>query len=276
MIGRTVWRTTVLFLWTGVAGPAACGDDERTPEGDVGPPGQATSSTVALVPSPGRGAGQPDARLGFRAPEAGERFEEGEAVAVALRVSGYDLGRATPGGTDRGIARSSDGQHLHLVVNDEPYRAVYDTDGPVVLEGLAPGTHVLRAFPALDWHESVKSPGAFATRVIHVGDGEIERPPELDGPLLTYSRPVGEYRGAEADSVLVDFYLSGVRLSPEGFRVRVTLDEGSEWILTSWEPHLLMGLPEGDHTVRLQLLDPEGVPVPGELNRAERSIRIRR
>lgn len=276
MIGRKVWLTTALLLWIVGAGPAACGEGERTPDEDVGPPGQTTSSTVALVPSPDRGAGEPDARLGFRTPDEGARFEEGEAVQVALRVSGYDLGRPTPGGTDRGIARTSDGQHVHLVVNDEPYRAVYDTDEPVVLEGLPPGTHVLRAFPALDWHESVKSPGAFATRVIHVGDGEIERPPELDGPLLTYSRPVGEYRGAEADSVLVDFYLSGVRLSPEGFRVRLTLDEGSEWILTRWEPHLLVGLPEGEHTARLQLLNPDGVPVPGGLNRAERSIRIRR
>ena len=33
-------------------------------------------------------------------------------------------------------------------------------------------------------------------------------------PLLTYSRPKGEYTGAGAESIMVDFYLTNATLGP--------------------------------------------------------------
>ncbi|MGB7417267.1 MAG: hypothetical protein WA902_23935, partial [Thermosynechococcaceae cyanobacterium] len=36
------------------------------------------------------------------------------------------------------------GPHLHLFVDDQPYRAIYDIDEPWLLEDLEPGTHTLR------------------------------------------------------------------------------------------------------------------------------------
>ncbi|MFW5904744.1 MAG: hypothetical protein ACOCUZ_00870 [bacterium] len=275
------WAFALLGALSLAVGLAACGDDREGLGGSEDERSEAVASgRFQLVPSPDVGGEVADARLGFREPENGARFQPGEAVPVAFRLSGYELGVPTEGPGERGIARSDGGQHLHLVLNNEPYRAVYDADEGVVLQGLPEGTHVLRTFPGLDWHESVKAPGAFSSRVFQVGEGEIQPPEELTGPLLTYSRPVGEYEGAAADSILVDFHLSGVRLSPEGYRVRITVtppeEEPEQWILTRWEPHLLVGLPEGEHTVRVELLDPEGVPVPGALNGAERTIRVRR
>jgi hypothetical protein len=231
---------------------AGCGGDAPDPGAAPSDAPAAVGTTggaadLHLIPSPGTAPDAPDARMGFVAPEEGARFAEGEPVEVTMRLTGYDLHVPTPGGDDRGLARAPDGQHVHLILNDREYRAIYDLSEPVVFEDLPAGTHVLRVFPGRDWHESVKTPGAFAMRTFHVGDGDPAPPMDLEGPLLTYSRPVGEYAGAAADSILVDFYLSGVRLSPEGFRVRVEVDGVGEALINQWAPHLLVGLPDGDH-----------------------------
>ncbi len=253
------------FLWFLLVGAVGCADDPPDPP----------TAEFELVPSPEPAPEYPDARLGIALPEEGERFSEGEAVEVHLTLSGFEVGVATPEGEERGLARAGDGQHVHLILNNERYQAIYDVDGPVRFTGLPPGNHLLRAFPGTDWHESVKTPGAFALRTFHVGEGEREPVVQPDEPLLTYSRPVGEYAGADADSILVDFYLSGVRLSPEGYRVRLSIEGMGEALITEWTPHVLVGLPEGEHTLALELLDPDGMPVSGEFNRTERTITVR-
>lgn len=260
---------TLLLTATG------CGDADPEPLPDPRAPAVEQEAGLELVASPDVAPERPDARVGIASPEELGQFSEGDVVAVEFTLSGYQLDEPTPGGEERGLARAP-GQHLHVILNNEPYEAIYDISAPVEFEDLPAGTHHLRAFPGTDWHESVKSPGAFVHRVIQVGQGEVEPRVDPDTPLLTYSRPVGEYAGAEADSVLVDFYLTGARLSPDGYRVRVTVEGLGEAMIEDWAPHLLLDLPEGEHTVRLELLDPDGALVPGEFNRTERVISISR
>jgi hypothetical protein len=252
-----------------------CGTEDPAPVSDAPPPVVEAGAEFELVRSPDVAPERPDARVGIASPDEFERFDEGETVAVEFTLSGYQLEEETPGGAERGLARAP-GQHLHVILNNERYEAIYDISDPVEFDDLPAGTHHLRAFPGTDWHESVKSPGAFVHRVIQVGEGEVEPRADLDAPLLTYSRPVGEYSGADADSVLVDFYLSGARLSTDGYRVRIAVEGLGEAMIDDWAPYLLLGLPEGEHTVRLELLDPDGVLVPGEFNRTERTITISR
>src|SRR5690606_16954891 len=49
-------------------------------------------------------------------------------------------------------------------------------------------------------------------------------------PLLTYSRPKGEYKGADADPIMIDFWLIGGQLTGDGgqYRVRYSVDGRSE------------------------------------------------
>jgi hypothetical protein len=148
------------------------------------------------------------------------------------------------------------------VVNDRSYRAIYDISEPVMLDDLPAGTHVVRAFPGRDWHESVKAPGAFAQVAVVVGDGDAA---PFEGPTVVYSRPQGVYEGAAADSVLVDFYVDGVELSETATRLRLTLDGEQTFRITAWRPHLLVGLSAGEHTLRMELLDADGNAVPAPL-----------
>lgn len=201
------------------------------------------------------------------------------APSVELSVTGFEVGGATPGAGERGLALSEKGQHIHLILNNRPYQAVYDVSGPVELADapLEPGVHVLRAFASRQWHEGVKSADAFDITFFVVGDtapgaADVQPPYGPDEPMLTYSRPKGTYQGADADSILVDFHLRNAELGPDAHKVRLTVNDTVRWLLDDWAPHYLVGLSEGEHQIRLELMAVE--PVPGEFNSTERTITV--
>ena len=48
------------------------------------------------------------------------------------------------------------GPHLHVLLDNRTYQAVYDLSQPLIFKDLLPGTHTLRAFASRPWHESFK------------------------------------------------------------------------------------------------------------------------
>ena len=63
--------------------------------------------------------------------------------------------------------------------------------------------------------------------VFHVGNRTDTLHFDPHAPLLTYSRPKGDYNGADADHILLDFYLANIpgnQLSATGNRVRYSID----------------------------------------------------
>src|SRR5918912_1030056 len=82
-------------------------------------------------------------------------------------------------------------------------------------------------------------------------------------PLLTYSRPKGEYKGADADAIMIDFWLSNAKLQGDGgdYRVRYTVDGGDAKFIDKWAPIWLAGWTTGTHRVKLELVDKNGTPV---------------
>jgi len=248
---------------------AACGGDPEAP----GAPDAAAPGVAQLLVSPETAPDAPDARLRIIGPSDGDRFAEGEAIPVRFDLAGYELRVPTPTGDERGLARAPDGQHLHLVVNDRSYRAIYDIDEPVMIEDLPAGTHVIRAFPGRDWHESVKTEGAFDQVVIVVGDGDLET---FIGPTVVYSRPQGVYEGAQADSILLDFYVHGMELGDDSYQVLFTLNEEQTFRITTWQPYLLVGLPAGEHTLTMTVFDSLGERVESPFLPVERTFEVRR
>lgn len=245
----------------GGEGPAADGDEVRLVEG-----------TRAEAPAPAP-------TLEFEAPERGAALE-GDSLEVRLALEGFALGEPTPGSEARGLAMSDGGQHVHFIVDDRPYRALYGLDGPVQVGAgeLGPGLHLLRAFPSRQWHESVKSEGAFARTWVFLADTAGNEGVDPEAPMLTYSRPKGTYEGSAADSVMVDFYVTNAEIGPGAglHRVRLTVDDSLAWELTEWAPHYVLGLDDGTHTFRLELLTPDGSPVAGPHGAAEREIVVER
>lgn len=257
-----------------LGGVSACGDgrevEVRLPALDVAP-----RTTFRVIEAPDGRAEFSGTRLGISSPADGARLAVGDSLRVEFTLSGFALGPPDPEGPERGVARAPEGRHIRLLVGDQREVIVTDVTEPVYLRGLAPGTHHLRAVPVTEWFESVKVPGAFVHRIIQVGEGDPE-PEARDGPVLTAIRPRGEYRGAAADSILVDWHLAGVRLSEDGIRLRLTVEGLGRADLTRWVPYFLVGLPDGVHTIRLELVDEEGRRLPGPLTRAERVITVDR
>lgn len=270
---RTRATTPIALALALVAG---CGEPaERTDRTEETPAADARVQRVgelALVKGERSTPAFPEARLAIDAPRAGVVLPGG-TVEVTLDLRGFETGVPTPGADARGIARSPQGQHVHLILDNEPYRAIYETDRVIELADLSPGPHLLRAFPSRQWHESVKSPGAFAMTHFFVRDTANGLRLDPDAPLLTYSRPKGAYEGPDADSVMVDFYLTNATLG-EDHSVRLVVDDTIAFELDEWVPYYLVGLEEGEHEIGLQLLGPDGVPVPGEVNATERTITV--
>lgn len=237
----------------------------------------------------------------------------GANVDVKLELSG-DLRGYKP----HKDPASGKGNHIHVILDNEPYEAYYELDQPFQLRNLTAGKHTLRVFASRPWHESYKNDAAFQMVSFTVkGGGDASKPtttnsgqtmannnsaavpspsatssPTREGkdmhaskggeadptkPLLTYSRPKGEYKDAEADPIMVDFWLANAKLKGDGgeYRVRYIIDDDDPRFLDKWEPIWLSGWLAGKHTVRLELLDKSDMPVAnGSFNTTTREITV--
>ncbi len=226
---------------------------------------------------------EPPVPLGPIRVVAGTRTELPEGLRPAVRITFPRANATVPAGPldvrldVRDWPAPEGGRHVHLIVDNGPYIRIDHPEQPHRLENLSAGTHTLRAFPGWATHESIKRDGAFAMVTFHVTRRSSENQPAPRQPLLTYSRPKGTYNGADADRVLLDWYLTNVpSLSPTGFRVRYTIDGSTTGELTAWTPHYIENLPDGAHTITLDLLGANGQLVAGPFNHAEREITVRR
>lgn len=247
----------------------------------------------------------------------------GSSVDVKLELSG-DLKGYMPH-KDPATGR---GNHIHVILDNQPYEAYYEINQPFELRNLSEGKHTLRVFPSRPWHESYKSEGAFQMVEFTVkGGGDAAKPtttkdgqkmadpakspaakaepskaangnagasptPAREGkdfaasqagevdpakPLLTYSRPKGEYKGEDSDPIMIDFWLSNAKLQGDGgtLRVRYTVDGGEAKFLDKWEPIWLGGWIAGKHQVKLELVDKDGNLVDnGGYNSTTREISV--
>ena len=202
------------------------------------------------------------------------------------------------------------GNHIHVILDNQPYEAYYELGQSFELRNVVAGKHTLRVFPSRPWHESYKNAGAFQmVRFTVKGGGDAAKPtttnngqtmannnagasPAREGkdfpasnggdvnpskPLLTYSRPKGEYKGADTDPIMIDFWLSGAKLKGDGgeYRVRYIVDDDDPKFIDKWEPIWLSGWLGGKHTVRLELLDKNSRPVEnGGYNTTSREINV--
>ncbi len=205
---------------------------------------------------------------------------------IKLEVAGYKLGVQTRTGRKTLVANSDRGQHIHLIVDNKPYKAIYDVSKPVRLDGLSPGTHTLVVFPSRSYHESVKTEGASDIVNFSVFSS-FGKPYPLEnlstGPALIYSRPKGSYKGKDAERIMVDFYIHNAVLRKDGYRVRLTVHEGegasrdsivASEVFAKWSPAFVEGLKSGVYTFRIELLDSSGDVVPGRFGSESRVIEV--
>ncbi len=176
-------------------------------------------------------------------------------VAVKVKVEGLPIFKHPELGL---------GPHVHIALDGQEYKALYDPEQTITFENLSPGTHTLRAFASRPWHESFKNKSAYSQVTFHVLTPTLENLPQPDQPLLTYSRPVGNY-GAEP--IMLDFYIHNPALTQAevehipDWRVRVTVN-GETFVTDQWQSIYLKGLRVGRNWVKLELIDSKGLLIP--------------
>lgn len=193
------------------------------------------------------------------------------------------------------------GNHIHVILDNQPYEAYYNLDREFELRNVIDGEHTLRVFASRPWHESYKNEGSFqmVRFTVKDGGGDAKKPtttaekeqimannqskpaetePTPEGkdmrpstagavdpkkPLLTFSRPKGEYKGADADPIMIDFWLSNAKLVGDGgdYKIRYIINGGEPRFIERWQPLWLSGWTAGRHTISLELLDKNGNPV---------------
>jgi hypothetical protein len=220
------------------------------------------------------GGGSPrwrDVHLTVLFPREGQVVKPGKAF-VKLRLRGYRLPGKAP-------APGEEAPHLQIVVDNAAYKPVYDARAPFDLGELPEGPHTLRVFPARPWHESLKSCARICFRTVRFwvgakgGKADWFDPRQ---PLITWSRPKGEYQGEQARRILLDFYLTGTRLSPTGNQVKFLLDGKEQDPFTRWMPRWIEGLSPGEHSFKLILVNAKGEPLQnGGGNLLERRIAVK-
>jgi hypothetical protein len=238
----------------------------------------------------------------------------GSTVEVKLELSG-DLKGYMP----HKDPATGKGNHIHVILDNQPYEAYYELNQAFELRNVAQGKHTLRVFPSRPWHESFKNDSAFQMVEFSVkGGGDASKPtttkdgqpmaspakpsgspnasasatPAREGkdfaasnagevdmakPLLTYSRPKGEYKAEDADPIMIDFWLLNAKLQGDGgqLRVRYSIDGGEPKFLDKWEPIWLTGWTSGKHQVKLELVDQSGNLVDnGGYNATTREITV--
>jgi hypothetical protein len=230
------------------------------------------------------------------------------------------------------------GNHIHVILDNQPYEAYYNLDQPFELRNVTEGKHTLRVFASRPWHESYKNTGSFQMITFTVkGGGDATKPTttasgqtmadnrnanaantnaananaananavnanaananaspsparegkemassqagEIDAkkPLLTYSRPKGDYKGADAEAIMIDFWLTNAKLQGDGgeYRVRYSVNGGDAKFIDTWQPIWLTGWTTGKHSVKVELVDRDGNVVEnGGYNSTSRDINV--
>src|SRR5207244_855853 len=172
----------------------------------------------------------------------------------------------------------SEGWHTLRVFPSRPWHESYKNDGAFqmvefTVKGGGDASKPTTTKDGQTMASPSKSPAAKpeASKVANASPGASPSPPregkdvaasnagsvDPTKPLLTYSRPKGEYKDEDADPIMIDFWLLNAKLQGDGgqYRVRYSIDGGQAKFLDKWEPIWLSGWITGKHTVKLELVD---------------------
>lgn len=194
-------------------------------------------------------------------------------LSYTFDVANYELTKQTMDNHSADCANSDKGQHIHFIMDNKPYQALYKPENTITLP--VNSEHYLLSFLSRSYHLSVKSPDASVLVHFKIDkDGkyvEMDKPTE---PMLFYSRPKGEYTGKDTQNVLLDFYVKNATLGENAYKVKVNVGD-TTFTVNKWQPYFIKNAPMGDLNLKIELLDAEGKNLTGDNTSVERSVTLK-
>lgn len=271
-----------VFTALSVATLSSCGEGggnaEKTAAADT-----AAAPAARVMPTLAAFSASPefkDAKLTMAGVKAEKVGNDSVKVSFSFDVKNYELKMQTTDNGTKLCNNSAQGQHIHFILDNQPYKALYEPKNEVTL---AKGTeHYLMAFLSRSYHESVKSPGAALVYHFRINDaGKAEKMDEPKTPMVFYSRPKGDYLSKDTANVLLDYYVWNCDLAADGYKVAATMlsekggmTDTTKFTLDKWEPKFINNLPLGKNKVMLNLIDKDGKQVEGPCTSVAREFNL--
>lgn len=202
----------------------------------------------------------PDAALSLKNVTATEQGTDSVKLSFNFDVKNYELKSQTADADGKQCNNSQQGQHIHFILDNKPYAALYEPKHEVTVAKNS--EHHLMAFLSRSYHESIKSAGAALVHHFKVDEkGNIVKADDTKTPMIFYSRPKGDYIGKDTENLLFDFYVWNANLSDAGYKVKAEIkgdNLDTTITITSWKPWFLKNMPMGKASIKLTLVDEQG------------------
>ncbi|RKD20275.1 hypothetical protein BCY91_01245 [Pelobium manganitolerans] len=215
----------------------------------------------------------PNAKLAITNVKTEKVGADSVKLSYTFNVENYELSKQTMDGHSGECANSEKGQHIHFIMDNKPYEALYKPEHSVTLP--LNSEHYLLCFLSRSYHLSVKSPGASVLVHFKIDkDGKYQALDAVKEPMLFYSRPKGEYAGKDTQNVLLDFYVSNATLAADAYKVKVNVGD-TTFTVDKWQPYFIKNAPMGNLDLKITLLDASGKELTGDNTSVSRSITLK-
>ena len=190
-----------------------------------------------------------------------------DSTTLIFTVDNYTLGMPTAHDGSMHLANSAKGQHIHLIIENNPYEAHYSNE--IQVKGDL-SSKVFLAFLSRSYHLSLKHEEA---RYLHIPSSRSDINPT--DPMIFASRPKGAYKGIDAESVLLDFYLVNANMPKSGYEVVVKVDGKEVDRLSEWRPYVMKGFSaDGEYDLGLEIQGKNGEELGGMYSTASPNFSI--
>lgn len=232
-----------------------------------------TATVAAITINPvGNSPEFQNASLGIKDIKATLQGTDSVTVTISYDVKNYELKSQTSDATGKGCNNSKDGQHIHFILDNAPYAALYEPTHTFTIP--VNSTHYVMSFLSRSYHESLKNKEAAVLLHFSVdAQGKLTKLDNPAAPMIFYSRPKGDYLGDDTKKVLLDFYVYNGTLSSDSLQVKATINE-TDFTIAQWQSYFIENAPMGDMDVTLSLVDKNGNPLQGEHTMVSRKIKL--
>lgn len=260
-------------LLSGWVAFSACNDTHTSDNKPVDTTATPDSKEMSLSPFDSPSPAFENAALGIANIRAELQGADSAKITIDYSVSNYELKSQTPDAATKGCNNSKDGQHIHFILNNGPYTALYEPKHTFTVPLDQP--QYVMSFLSRSYHESLKHKGAAQLLHFKVGkSGKVENLEIPKTPMIFYSRPKGDYVGKDnTDNLLLDFYVWNTNLTNENLKVKAQINQ-QEFNLDSWQPMFIKYAPMGELKVTLSLVDTAGTVLTGDNTSVSRSCRL--